>query len=66
MKIKINEDQAKFLQALMTEKESLEKRINDIVLFALQGSKVDFEKVSGVKLENNELLINLKEDGGII
>ena len=66
MKIKINEDQAKFLQALITEKESLEKRINDVILFALQGSKVDFEKVSSVKLENNELIINLKEDGGII
>ena len=66
MKIELNTKQSEFLQELLTAKESLEKRISDIILFAVQGYDIDFNQIIGVKLENNKLLINLKEDGGII
>lgn len=65
MKIELNTKQSEFLQELLTAKESLEKRINDIILFAVQGYDIDFNQVIGVKLENNELIINLKEDGTV-
>mgnify|MGYP003403558490 CR=1 FL=1 len=65
MKIELNTKQSEFLQELLTAKESLEKRISDIILFAVQGYDIDFNQIIGVKLENNKLLINLKEDGTI-
>lgn len=63
MKIELNKKQAELIQALLNEKELLEKRINDLFIFAIQGHDVDLTQVANVKLENNELLINLKEDG---
>lgn len=63
MKIELNKKQAELIQALLNEKELLEKRINDLFIFAIQGYDVDLTQVANVKLENNELLINLKEDG---
>ena len=65
MKIELNTKQSEFLQELLTAKESLEKRISDIILFAVQGYDIDFNQIIGVKLENTKLLINLKEDGTI-
>lgn len=65
MKIELNKKQADLIQALLTEKELLEKRINDLFIFAIQGHDVDLAQIVNVKLENNELLINLKEDGTV-